>query len=445
MTRIIDKQQVSVMARRKIRLLVVFGPNAGREAVGEGSVLQVGTQPENTLVLEDDAVSRIHVEIASTAEGILVRDMASTNGTWLLESGVRITQAHVPSSTVLQIGRSQVQVEALDQEVAEVLSPETSFELLTGQSPVMRALFSTLQKVAPTDETVLITGETGTGKELCAQSLVSASRRAHNPFVIVDCGGIPHTLLESELFGHVRGAFTGADSDYVGAFERANGGTVFLDEIGELPLTLQTRLLRAVETRSVRRVGSPKPVALDIRILAATNRCLEEEVNHGGFRADLYYRLSVIQVRIPPLRERSEDIELLAREILGEIEARGVKLDEATLQQLRSYRWPGNVRELRNHLKRMSLGGLAAELAPGGPPAGDGGPPAGPAALPEQEELLSYREAKDVAMLRFEHEYLSRLIRRAGGNISQAARLARTDRAHLSRLLSKHNLSPGRQ
>jgi DNA-binding NtrC family response regulator len=439
MTRVIDKQQVSVMARRKIRLLVVFGPNAGREAVGEESVLQVGTQPGNTLVLEDDAVSRIHVEIASTADGILVRDMASTNGTWLLEAGVRVTEAYVPSDMVLQIGRSQVQVQALDQEVAEVLSPDTSFELLTGKSAVMRALFSTLQKVAPTDETVLITGETGTGKELCAQSLVSASRRAHNPFVIVDCGGIPHTLLESELFGHVRGAFTGAESDYVGAFERANGGTVFLDEIGELPPTLQTRLLRAVETRTVRRVGSPKPIPLDIRILAATNRCLEEEVNHGGFRADLYYRLSVIQVRLPPLRERSEDIELLAREMLDEMEATGLKLDEAALQQLKSYRWPGNVRELRNHLKRMSLGGAMDALSPGGAP-GDAQP-----GLPEQEELLSYREAKDVAMLRFEHEYLSRLIRRAAGNISQAARLARTDRAHLSRLLSKHGLSPGRE
>jgi DNA-binding NtrC family response regulator len=259
------------------------------------------------------------------------------------------------------------------------------------------------------------------------------SERRNGPFEVVDCGAMPPNLLESELFGHVRGAFTDAVSDYQGAFERANGGTVFLDEIGELPIPFQTRLLRAVENREIRRVGGSASIPLDIRILAATNRCLEEEVNRGTFRADLYYRLSVMQIRIPPLRERPEDIELLARAMLNElgIEAK-VTLEPSVIEQMKRYRWPGNVRELRNYLRRLTLGEVE------GPEASRLG--AGGARSTEVDLSLSFKEAKEAAISEFEQTYLSALLERTGGNISEAARQAQTDRTYLSRLLTKHGI-----
>jgi DNA-binding NtrC family response regulator len=437
-----------VIVRPKMRMQVVFGPSTGEEVVGGGGqLMQVGTQQGNILRLNDDAVSRIHFEICSTDWGIKIRDLASTNGTWLLD-GVRLTEGYLPSETVVRVGRSHIRIQALEEEEAEALSQRTGFGLLRGQSAQMRALFALMERIAPTDETVLITGETGTGKELCSRSLVEASRRADQPFEVVDCGSIPHNLLESELFGHVRGAFTGAIDDYIGAFERADKGTIFLDELGELPLPLQTRLLRVVENRTIRRIGSPHEVPLDVRILAATNRRLEEEVNHGGFRADLYYRLSVVQLRLPPLRERGEDIALLAAEILEE---QGLDctsyLDETLLQQLRCYRWPGNVRELRNYLRRMTYGVDFPSLLP----AVSEPVPHPHAAAPDATSpralatpLPSFKEAKEAAIAAFEREYLQRLITQANGNVSQAARLARTDRAHMSRLLSKHCIRSGR-
>jgi transcriptional regulator with GAF, ATPase, and Fis domain len=382
--------------------------------------------------LSDETVSRIHLEIANRAEGIKVRDLGSTNGTWL-DEGVRIAEALVPSGTVIRLGRTQVRIDALSEQVSESLSPLPSFGDLIGVSPAMRSIFALLERVAPTNETVLITGETGTGKEVCAHSIVERSGRATAPLVVVDCGAMPPALLESELFGHKRGAFTGAVSDHQGAFERANGGTVFFDEVGELPLELQTRLLRAVENRWIRRVGGTRKIPLDIRIIAATNRCLEEEVNRGAFRADLYYRLSVVQVRLPPLRERPQDIGPLATNILLESGAsEQFNLDDETLARLQRYSWPGNVRELRNYLRRLTLGEREA-------------PGAQPAAVAETGQTIdlsvSFREAKEAAVARFERAYLTALMRSASGNVSQAARMAQTDRTHLSRLLNKYGLN----
>ena len=425
-----------ILVRPKLRLEVVAGPDRGRTAVGEAKVLHIGAQDGNTLQLNDDAVSRIHLQINNTAAGIQLRDLGSTNGTWL-PGDIRITEAVVPPGTTARMGRSHVRIDVLDEQVSESLSPQPGFGEMIGASPAMRAIFAVLERVGPTDETILITGETGTGKELCARSIVERSARAQGPFVVVDCGAMPPNLLESELFGHVRGAFTGATVDHEGAFERANRGTLFLDEIGELPLEFQTRLLRAVENRSVRRVGGSKEIALDIRILAATNRCLEEEVNRGTFRADLYYRLSVVQVRIPPLRERPEDVELLARHLLDELE-QGVPqvLDAEVMERMKRYRWPGNVRELRNYIRRLTLG-QASGFSPGAPerfyrPEGSGSF--------RLDLSVPFREAKEQAVERFERAYLQALMDRTGGNISQAAREAQTDRTYLSRLLTKYNI-----
>lgn len=420
-----------VLVRPKLALEVVAGPDVGATAEGKSRILHVGTQYGTTLRLSDETVSRIHLEIVNGAEGIKLRDLGSTNGTWL-DEGVRIAEAVVPSGSVVRVGRTQVRIDALSEQVSESLSPLPSFGDMIGVSPAMRSIFALLERVAPTNETVLVTGETGTGKEVCAHSIVERSGRATAPLVVVDCGAMPPSLLESELFGHTRGAFTGAVSDHQGAFERANSGTVFFDEVGELPLELQTRLLRAVENRWIRRVGGTRKIPLDIRIIAATNRCLEEEVNRGAFRADLYYRLSVVQVRLPPLRERPQDIGPLATNILLESGAsEQFNLDDETLARLQRYSWPGNVRELRNYLRRLTLG---EREAPGAQPA--------PAETGQAIDLsASFRQAKEAAVARFERAYLTALMRSANGNISQAARTAQTDRTHLSRLLNKYGLN----
>ncbi|MCA9668248.1 MAG: sigma-54-dependent Fis family transcriptional regulator, partial [Myxococcales bacterium] len=261
--------------------------------------------------------------------------------------------------------------------------------------------------------------------------------RAAGPVVVVDCGAIAPGVIERELFGHVRGAYTGAVADAPGAFEQADGGTLFLDEIGELPLELQPKLLRAVENRRVRRVGDHGERAVDIRIIAATNRPLEQEVNRGTFRADLYYRLSVVQVHIPPLRERLADIARLARVISVELGLDPGVLSEDLIEQLRRHRWPGNVRELRNAVRRLAFGDQTLQVPTGGALA--------PAAASSSSVDLSLplSEAKQLANDRFEHDYLSALMQRAEGKIAHAARLAQTDRAYLSRLLKKHKLKSG--
>ncbi|MCC6748159.1 MAG: sigma 54-dependent Fis family transcriptional regulator [Deltaproteobacteria bacterium] len=419
--------------RRKLKLEVVAGPDAGRSLPVQERVLHLGTQPGNTLQLSDDTVSRIHLEVRATAEGLRLRDLGSSNGTWV--GGVRVLEAIVQPGAVVTLGNSQVRLDTLDEQVAESLSPRHGFGELVGQTDAMRAIFSLLERVAPTDETVLITGETGTGKELCARSIVAASPRRDRPLVIVDCGAIPPNLLESELFGHAKGAFTSAVSDYKGAFERANGGTIFLDEIGELPLEFQTRLLRAVENRSIRRVGDSREIPLDIRILAATNRCLEAEVNRGTFRADLYYRLSVVRINLPALRERPDDLEAIARHLMRELRLDGgAELDAEQLEQLKRHTWPGNVRELRNYLRRVALGDVVHAAAV------NAAVVAREPDAPPVDLSLSFKDAKEAAIESFERAYLEALLKETRGNISQAARVAQTDRTYLSRLLSKYQI-----
>lgn len=327
--------------------------------------------------------------------------------------------------------------------------PDARLGRLWAASASMRRVLTVLEEVAATDTTVLITGETGTGKELAAEAIHGASRRKDASYVVVDCAGMPKELIESELFGHVRGAFTGASSDRPGAFEAAAGGTVFIDEIGELPLDLQPRLLRVLESRQIRRVGSSEPRRVDVRIIAATHKDLESEVRRGTFREDLFFRLNVVRVPIPPLRERPEDIALLARSFLAEA-SRGRKQPlellgdaEATLL---SQRWPGNARQLRNVIESAAALSdralrLPAELSRAQEP-----PPAPARAAPMEGGSITaplwqgkgFREAKDAVLADFERGYLEQLLKDHGGNVSEAARAAGIHRNILHRLLARH-------
>jgi DNA-binding NtrC family response regulator len=297
----------------------------------------------------------------------------------------------------------------------------------------MRRVFGILERVAPTEATVVLLGETGTGKEVLAHAIHTASRRNSQPFVVVDCSAISPQLIESELFGHVRGAFTGAISQRDGAFLQANGGTLFLDELGELPLEMQPKLLRALENGTVKRVGEDQPRRTQVRVIAATNRDLQEEVRAGRFRRDLYFRLAVMTVRLPPLRERPDDVPLLIRHFLHELGALHFPLSEPLQQQLRSYAWPGNVRELRNVIGRMLAGG-EADLSPASP---ESGPVAAGGA---ELKHLPFKEAKERVFEAFTREYLIALFRECDGNISQMARTAGINRNHVQRLLDRYGL-----
>ena len=329
----------------------------------------------------------------------------------------------------------------------------------------MRELFARLEKLAASDATVLISGETGSGKELVAESLHEFSPRVAGPFVVLDCGSIPQNLIESELFGHERGAFTGAVSSYAGAFERAHKGTLFLDEIGELPLAMQPKLLRALERREIRRIGGTRTIQVDIRVVAATNRDLGVEVNRGRFREDLYYRLAVARVHVPPLRERRDDIELLIEHFLSVTpNAEGAELAPETVDLMKKHDWPGNVRELRNVIERALLLSEAIpvsdprEVRPTSPQRAIEGEASGeahaavPVATLEDETMAvpidtrsPFKVAKQKLVTEFERRYIRRLLAEHGGNISAAARVAGIDRMSIHKMLHRLGIdNPGR-
>jgi transcriptional regulator with PAS, ATPase and Fis domain len=306
------------------------------------------------------------------------------------------------------------------------------FGAAIGVSPAMRHLFAVLERAAQSDVTVLLEGESGVGKEVLARAIHTRSQRAGGPFVTVDCGAIPSSLIESELFGHERGAFTGATHARSGVFEQADGGTIFLDEIGELPLDLQPKLLRAIEAREVRPVGANAARAVDVRIVAATNRRLAEAAASGEFRRDLFYRLAVARIVVPPLRERREDILPLARSFVRAATRDAcaeLPADFAAL--LGSYAWPGNVRELRNVVERWALLGVrdARTLFD----------EAGKVTAGELEDLshLPYHEARRVVLERFERQYLPKVLSDAGGVVARAAAHAQVARPSFYRMLER--------
>ena len=414
----------------KLRVTVAAGRDAGATCAPEdGAQLAVGTSADNALVLSDPAVSRYHLELHRTPAGVQVIDLGSRNGTWV--GAVRVERALVPAGTELRLGDTVLVVDDAGQALAPPLADAPRSADLVGDSEAIRDVARLVHRVARVDSSVLIQGETGTGKEVVARAIHEASPRRDHELVIVDCGALPASLVASTLFGHEKGAFTGADQRRAGAFERAHGGTVLLDEIGELPLDLQPALLGVLERRAFTRVGGTQPVSVDVRVLAATHRDLRAEVNAGRFRADLYYRLAVAKIVIPPLRERPEDIEPLVAHFVQKLTGMAeLGPLAAALDQLRAQPWSGNVRELRNVVEAALVMG---ELDLGGArPAA--GVPAAPGAI------APYRDARAAALHRFEADYLSGLIERAGGNASEAARLARMDRPYLLTLLRKHGL-----
>jgi DNA-binding NtrC family response regulator len=406
-------------------------------------LVRIGSRQGNDLVLDDRAISRIHFEIVADQHGFRLRDLGSLNGT--LVDGYRAYDLYLKGGSRIAVGRSELRFEPLEEEAEVTLSARESFGPLVGRSAPMRELFATLERVAPTDFTVLVEGETGTGKELVARAVHEASRRAEAPLVVFDAAAAPAHLLESQLFGHEQGAFTGATDRRIGLMEHADGGTLFLDELGEMPLALQPKLLRALAQREVCPLGSHEVRSVDVRLVAATNRDLAAEVNAGTFREDLYYRLAVVRVVVPPLRERPEDVPLLVEHFVRtfvsdktRVERLLGSISEENWRALKMYPWPGNVRQLRNVVEgTLALAGDAVpesfDPALGRRP--DATPP-GPSGTPQLDR--AYLEQRDELLSRFEEAYLRGMLDKHDGNISRAAAAAGLDRAYFKRLLRKY-------
>ena len=442
-----------------------------QEWVFDKEEIRLGSMDDNDVVLNDDTVSRYHCRIIQDDTGYILVDNHSTNGTFV--NKVRVREAFLKPGCTVAVGQSLLKFNAREEEVQIVPSRANRCGALIGANAKMREIYSIIEKIAPTATTVVIDGETGTGKEVVAQSIHMLSPRAKNELVVFDCGAVPPNLIESELFGHEKGSFTGAMMTRTGLFEQADGGTLFLDELGELPLDLQPKLLRALEQREVRRVGAAKAQKVDVRIIAATNRNLEEEVRAGRFRQDLFYRLSVVRLHLPSLRDRVDDIPLLVQSFLehgqynrlpnGQQKVRGISKDAAAA--LQAYAWPGNVRELVNVIERAvsfcsgqviersDLPDFARHSRPsattGGNPTVKRMPTAPAAALspiPPQtpDELLgqgvTFKDAKERWVATFERDYIVQTLKRNTGNISHAARAADIDRKYFRKLMKKYDI-----
>ncbi|QSQ18304.1 sigma 54-interacting transcriptional regulator [Myxococcus landrumensis] len=423
-----DPEVLLPMLRRK--LVILSGSDAGRSFALQVRSYRLGTDPACDIVLNDRTVSRQHLSLEVREDRVLARDLGSRNGSFC--ERMRFRELELRMGAILRLGATELKV--VPKEVSEhiiPLSSDTEFGGLVGGSRRMREVFTLLQRVASGDGDVLIQGETGTGKELCAAGIHAASPRSRGPFGIVDVAGITPSLMESELFGHVKGAFTGAHSERPGAFEQADGGTVFLDEVGELPLEFQPRLLRVLEGRQVKRVGANEYRTVNVRVVAATHRDLEADVKEGRFREDLFHRLAVLRVTLPPLRERPEDIPLLVDTMLERLGRPPSALSEQTRALLEQYPWPGNVRELRNVVQRVvNLGEHALpEMSA-----------SERARFTSAELEMPFKEAKERLIDGFERDYLKNLLERCGGNISRASREAGLARLYVRKLLKKYGL-----
>ena len=440
-------------------LVVVAGPNRGLRREVDNPTVRIGTASSCDLVLEDDTVSRHHCEITVREEGYVLRDLGSTNGTRV--NGLYVVEAIIEPGAHLELGETTVLFEGHRTWLPVPESREPQFGGLYGGSQAMRAVFGVLEKVSPTMLSVLLFGETGSGKDLAARGLHASSARGQGPFVVVDCGALQPNLVESQLFGHVRGAFTGAEKDRKGAFERAHGGTVFLDEIGELPLELQPRLLRVLERHEVEPLGGSDPIDVDVRVVAATHRDLAQMVDDGTFREDLYYRLAEVIVHLPPLRERLEDLPVLAERLLADADPTGRvrRFTPDAIEWLRRHEWTGNVRELRNTIRRAAvmtqgdsvsrdlleaLERMSPKRASRAPP-----PPSAPApaagrssdAVPlEIADHLAIKEAREHWVSVMEKRYLERMLTRFGDDIGAIAAHMNLHRKSVFRLLRQHGL-----
>ncbi len=418
-----------------LRVRVVEAPEGGRSAplpeVGEPGLV-IGSRPRDGLAIQDAALAERHVVVERVAGGAR---LCACEGCDVFIGPLVIRDAVVPMRTRFRIGDTTL--ELVREQQPESLRERMAAEGFIYADEAMTSVAQAAAELAPFNMSVLIQGETGTGKEVVARAMHRLSLRSAGPFEIVDCGALPANLVESELFGHERGAYTGAATARRGAFERAHGGTLLLDEIGELPLLAQPVLLGVLQRRRLRRVGGERDISVDVRVLAATNRSLEAEIDAGRFRRDLFYRLASARIDLPPLRQRRDDIAVIAEAIIGDLTGQRGRgpLDEIGWQALLSHDWPGNVRELRAVLElavatgRIQIGNAAGSRS---------SPPAAISASPGEVRL--YRDARAQALADFERHYLSVLIDCCNGNASKAARVAEMDRPHLLRLLRRHGL-----
>jgi transcriptional regulator with PAS, ATPase and Fis domain len=439
-------EQATKLTLLKCKLTITSGEYRGKEFVLTQPVIRVGTKKENEISLKDETMSRVHFEIHQTKEGYVLRDTESLNGTFI--NNLRVKEAFLTSGASIRAGKTEMKFLPLDETFDIVPSKKTRFANLIGGSMGMRKVYTIIEKIAPTEVTVIVEGESGTGKELVASALHEKSKRSKRPFVVFDCSAVAENLIESELFGHEKGSFTGATGMRQGAFELADGGTIFLDEIGELNMELQPKLLRVLEQRTVKRVGGDRHIAIDVRVIAATNRNLEAEVKKGNFREDLFYRLNVAPIFLPPLRKRKEDIQMLIEHFIEEHnkatpqkEVEGI--DPQALEILRNYDWPGNVRELKNSMSRIISFMETSRIQPEDIPERIRVPMA-KAELDIREDL-GFKDAKEQWVASFEKQYLAEVLKRNEFNISAAAKEAGIDRKSVQRLIRKYELNTSGQ
>ncbi len=468
-----------------------------RFAFDDGPVHIGSLLEENQIVLNDETVSRKHCLVEREGDYYVLRDLESTNGTFVNQ--VRVKEIYLSPGLEFQVGKAKVIFEHLNDTMTVTPSNRSRFGRLIGGDVKMREIFTIIEKISKTDTTVIVEGETGTGKDVLAQTIHETSRRKSKPFVVVDCSAIPEHLIESELFGHEKGSFTGAIMARKGLFEQADGGTIFLDELGELSLELQPKLLRVLESRSVRRVGGHQSTKIDVRVIAATNRKLEEEVKNGQFREDLFYRLSVVRIFLPPLRERVSDLKLLIEHFLANAsfnkDLSGVykltSVSHEALSLMMNHTWPGNVRELLNVIERactfadssvitiqdlpqslQSLRARAVGIKPaehidlslkGAQLLRDVSAPPSVAPIPKEEDTLnekplkshffveedtgelersfeSFKVAKEKWVGLFEKDYILTALKRTRYNISHAARESGIDRKYFRKLMNKYDI-----
>ena len=438
-TSLLDAGAAIIRQAGRGRLLVIKGPDRGDAISIAENQITIGSGGGCDVLLSDPTISRKHLGVEPGAGGVLLRDLGSTNGSYV--QGARFQELTLGFGTEVTIGKTVIKYVPQEEIVELPPSEEESYGALVGRDPKLRRLFRLLGDVAATDATVLIEGETGTGKELFAEEIHRHSPRKDGPFVVFDCGAVPDELIESALFGHVRGAFTGALTDRPGAFEEADGGTLFLDEVGELTPGVQPALLRALDKQSVRPVGATSYSRASVRVVAATNRNLRAEIAGRRFREDLYYRLAVVRMLVPPLRERSDDIPLLVEHFIRQFHPDSpMAIAPGDLDRLRKHNWYGNVRELRNvieracalsHGERLEIDEALDERPVVGAGAGIAG---------AMNVDLPFKEAKAQVVDSFEREYIRTLLKRHQGNLSAAARAAEVDRKHLRELLRKHGL-----
>jgi len=439
---------------RKCKLVLQREGGSTAEYIFDQPSVTLGAMNDNDLVIDDDTVSRYHARIFQDDNAYLVQDNDSTNGTFV--NRVRIKEAYLKPGCIITIGKTDIGFQSLDEKVAIEPASRDRFGRIVGKSLRMREIFSILDKIAPTGVTVIIEGETGTGKEVIARTIHEQSRRADMPFVVFDCGAVPENLIESELFGHEKGSFTGATMTRDGLFEVAQGGSIFLDELGELSLDLQPKLLRALEQREIKRVGSNTPIKVDVRVIAATNRNLEEEVKNGTFREDLFYRLSVVRIILPPLRDRIGDLPLLAKHFLntggfnkdfeGNQRVKGISRD--ALDAMMNYQWPGNIRELLNIVERACAYAEGEYIQQEDLPEHISGVKILRKRLARSEADAKvdralqkpFKEAKEEWVSEFERDYIANLLSKNDNNISHAAREASIDRKYFRKLMKKYEL-----